>query len=99
MAQIDLTDWLSEFSGPQYAWLVKRLSGNDTLADESHQAGPYLPRDFAFEIFPSINTITEKNPGRNPDLYRLASDAPMIKAIYYNSKPREGKKNGRNESG
>jgi len=33
MALIDLTDWLNEFSGPQYAWLVKRLSGNDTLAN------------------------------------------------------------------
>ncbi len=98
MALVDLTDWLNEFSGPQYAWLVKRLSGNDTLANESHQAGPYLPRDFAFEIFPSINTIAEKNPRQEVQAYVDSHpDAPVIKAIYYNSKPREGKKNGRNE--
>ena len=35
MALIDLTDWLNEFSGPQYAWLVKRLSGNDKIGRAS----------------------------------------------------------------
>jgi len=61
MALIDLTDWLNEFSGHQYAWFVKRLSGNDTLANKAHQAGPYLPKKFAFEMFPTIETIKEKN--------------------------------------
>ena len=98
MALIDLTDWLNEFSGPQHAWLVKRLSGNDTLANESHQAGPYLPKHFAFEIFPSINTTTEKNPRAEIQAYIDSHpDTPVIKAIYYNSKPHEGNKKGRNE--
>lgn len=98
MALVDLTDWLNEFSGSQYAWLVKRLSANDTLANETHQAGPYLPKDFAFEIFPTINTIKEKNPRAEIQSYVDSHpDDPKIKAIYYNSKRKEGKKNGRNE--
>jgi hypothetical protein len=98
MALIDITDWLNEFSGPQYAWLVKRLSGNDTLANKSHQAGPYLPREFAFEIFPSIDTILEKNPRQEIQVYIDSHpDVLVVSCIYYNSKPTEGKKNGRNE--
>lgn len=57
-----------------------------------------MPRDFAFEIFPKINAISEKNPRQEIQAYVDSHpDTPLIKAIYYNSKPREGKKNGRNE--
>jgi len=89
MALIDLTDWLNEFSGHQYAWFVKRLSGNDTLANKAHQAGPYLPKKFAFEMFPTIETIKEKNPRKALQAYIDSHpDSPEIRAIYYNSKLR-----------
>jgi len=44
MAGADLTEWLDQHSGPEFIWYVKRLSGNDTLANKSHQVGPYIPR-------------------------------------------------------
>lgn len=59
---MDVTDWLNEFGGDGFAWCVKRLSGNDTLANKSHQAGPYLPKDFIFELFPAINLPDIHNP-------------------------------------
>lgn len=46
----ELVEWLDEYSGTGFVWYVKRLSGNDTLANQSHQAGPYIPRDFTFRF-------------------------------------------------
>ena len=54
-ALADLTDWMDENTGRHIVWYVKRLSGNDTLANGSHQAGPYIPKEFLFNVFPSIN--------------------------------------------
>ena len=51
MALADLADWMDEFTGPGIIWYVKRLSGNDTLANQTHQAGPYIPKAFLFSIF------------------------------------------------
>jgi hypothetical protein len=99
MALVDLTDWLNEFSGPAFAWCVKRLSGNDTLANGSHQAGPYLPKEFLFDIFPAINRTDVKNPDHWFDIYVDSHpDVRMVRAVYYNSRLSEGKKNGRNET-
>ena len=57
----DLTDWMDEKTGPHIVWSVKHLTGNDTLASESHQAGPYVPRDILFKVFPSINRPDAEN--------------------------------------
>ena len=51
MPVADLTDWLEQFSGPEFIWFVKRLSGNDTLATQAHQAGPYIPKEFFSRYF------------------------------------------------
>lgn len=51
----DLVEWMEEHSAPHFTSYVKRLSGNDTLANGSHQAGPYIPRDFLFAVFPALN--------------------------------------------
>ena len=99
MAVSDFTDWLGVFCAPGNALFVKRLSGNDTLANGAHQAGPYIPKDFLFRIFPMINRIDEKNPDHR---FELAVDSHMdareVRVIYYNSKRHEGKPNGRDET-
>ena len=60
MAVIDLGDWLDEqMEAPDALWYVKRLSGNDTQATGSHQAGPYVPLDIAYRIDPSLNRPQE----------------------------------------
>jgi hypothetical protein len=105
MPVLDLNAWIEQWAVSGTAWFVKRLSGNDTLANESHQAGPYIPREFLFEIFPQINTTTAKNPRVEFDLYIDSHvDHKQVKLIYYNSHffrtPEEiaAKKRGRNEA-
>lgn len=99
MAVSDFTDWLGVFCAPGVALFVKRLSGNDTLANGTHQAGPYIPKDFLLRIFPMINRTDEKNPDHR---FELAVDSHMdareVRAVYYNSKRHEGKRNGRDET-
>lgn len=99
MAVSDFTDWLGVFCAPGMALFVKRLSGNDTLANGAHQAGPYIPKEFLFRIFPMINRTDEKNPDHR---FELAVDSHMdareVRVIYYNSKRHEGKPNGRDET-
>jgi len=89
MALADLADWLDEYDRPGFVWYVKRLAANDTLATNSHQAGPYVPKGFMFGVFPSLNTISIKNPDVWFDLYIDShADHRKVRAIYYNTKPR-----------
>lgn len=83
----DLVEWLDEHRAPAFVWYVKRLSGNDTLANGSHQAGPYIPRDFLFEIFPGLNRREVKNPDVWFSLYVDSHpDAREVRAIWYNNR-------------
>lgn len=95
----DLVEWLDEYGGPGFVWYVKRLSGNDTLANESHQAGPYIPRDFLFRVFPALNRQDVKNPDVRFDLYVDSHpDHRQVRAIWYNNKFHGNPKGGRNET-
>ena len=83
----ELVRWMERVSGPGWKWYVKILSGNDTLANESHQAGPYIARRVIFEQFPSIEASHELNPRvQFPvriDSHGSETDAT---AIWYNNK-------------
>ncbi|MBC6436846.1 MAG: type II restriction endonuclease [Rhodobacteraceae bacterium] len=83
---MDLIDWLDDHSEGWF-WYVKRLSGNDTLANGSHQAGPYIPRAVFFRLFPSLKTHTHDNAKAWFDL-TIAShpDARQVRVIWYNNK-------------
>ncbi len=85
--QITINDWIEDFSGSGWVWYLKRLSGNDTLANGSHQAGPYMPKDLLFLVFPSLN----RPEIRNPDvLFNIVvdshSDFREIRAVWYNNR-------------
>lgn len=54
--------WIESHEGKEWRWYVKRLSANDTLATGSHQAGPYIPNNYAFQLFPSLATSNDPNP-------------------------------------
>lgn len=83
----DIVEWLDEYSGPDFVWYVKRLSGNDTLANGSHQAGPYVPREFLFGIFPALDQRDVKNPDVRFDLYVDShADHREVRAIWYNNR-------------
>lgn len=95
----DIVEWLDEHSGPGFTWYIKRLSGNDTLANESHQAGPYIPREILFGLFPELAQQKIKNPDVRFDLYLDShADHRRVRAIWYNNKFHGNPKNGRNET-
>lgn len=86
---MEISDWIDEYAREGVVWFVKRLSGNDTLANGSHQAGPYIPKDFLFEIFPNLNRPEEENPRETFDLYVDSHpDHREIDVIWYNNKVR-----------
>jgi hypothetical protein len=87
MAIADLSDWMDEFGRPGYIWYAKRLSGNDTLANKAHQAGPYMPKELLFEIAPQ----TKRREVLNPDVwFELFVDSNpevrLIRGVWYNGK-------------
>jgi hypothetical protein len=94
MALTDLADWMDENTGPHTIWYVKRLAANDTLASGAHQAGPYVPKEFLFDVFPSLNRPDAENPDVRFEL-RVDShgDARQIRAVWYNNKLRGGTRN------
>lgn len=94
MALTDVTDWMDENTGANIVWYVKRLSANDTLATGAHQAGPYISKDFLFEVFPSLNKPKEENPEKWFEL-RVDShtDARKVRAVWYNNRLRSGTRN------
>lgn len=90
----DLTGWMAEVSGPDFVWYVKRLSGNDTLANGSHQAGPYIPKEFLFSIFPALDKKEVLNPDKWFDLFVDShADCRKIRAVWYNNKFHGGTRN------
>ena len=90
-----VNDWLDEVSEIETTyWYIKRLSGNDTLANGSHQAGPYIPRDYVFELFPAIKSMTADNAKEWFDLYIDShGDQKNICVTWYNNKLRGGTRN------
>lgn len=94
MAVADVTDWLDEFGSPGHVWFAKRLSGNDTLANGAHQAGPYIPKEFLFEMFPALNRPEAENPDVQFDFYIDShGDYRKVRAVWYNNKLRGGTRN------
>jgi len=90
----NLDSWLSAFSTGSCVRYAKRLSGNDTLANKTHQAGPYIPKEVLFEIFPDLENREIKNPDI---LFRIAVDSHddqrTARAIWYNNRLTGGTRN------
>lgn len=94
MSVADLTDWLADRSGETSVWYVKRLSGNDTLANGSHQAGPYIPKEFLFTVFPDLNRPEALNPDVWFDLHiDSRPDHRRARVIWYNNRLHGGTRN------
>lgn len=70
--------------------LAKRLAANDTLASGSHQAGPYIPKNVAFELFPSIASSSDKNPrvAFDSEIVSHHQASQAVNIIWYNNKSR-----------
>ncbi|MCC6156584.1 MAG: type II restriction endonuclease [Deltaproteobacteria bacterium] len=86
-ASRELRSWLDDMSGIPAVWFSKRLSANDTKASGGHQAGPYLPKDVFFRVFPGLHRETDLNPETSIrfDIDSHA-DTRQVRAIWYNNK-------------
>lgn len=94
MSTTDLSRWMTRFARPDRVWYAKRLSGNDTLANGSHQAGSYVSRDFLFSLFPSLNRPESENPDVEFDAFIDShSDDRRVRAVWYNNARRGGTRN------
>lgn len=95
MALWELEDWLSEQAQPpNVLWVLKRLSANDTQANGTHQAGPYIPKKILFDVLPSLQRPREKNPDIFFDLMIDSHpDARRARAVWYNSRLHGGTRN------
>ena len=87
----NLSDWLMEFSRSTAVWYLKRLSARDTLGVNAHRGGTYMPRDFLFHVFPSLNRPEAENPDVRFDL-RIDSHPydRNVRAVWYNNRLRGG---------
>src|SRR6185312_3509807 len=87
MAVADVVDWMNLYGRPGNIWYAKRLSANDTLATNAHQAGPYIPKEFLFRVFPSLNRPQTENPDHQFDLYLDShADYRTARAVWYNNR-------------
>ncbi|NTW53410.1 MAG: type II restriction endonuclease [Chlorobaculum sp.] len=90
----DLASWLSDFYATNWLWYAKRLSGNDTLANATHQAGPYVPKNVLFQVFPLLDNPKKENPDIR---FRISIDSHEYerhaRAIWYNNKLFGGTRN------
>ena len=82
---MELGDWLNEYSGQRYTWYVKRLSGNDTLANKTHQAGPYIPKELLFDVIPGLGRIDVENPDRWFSSFKGQIDGAWLKGSAFSS--------------
>ena len=90
---MELPEWLEEHT-EGWLWYVKRLSGNDTLANGSHQAGFYMPKRVFFRLFPSLEHQIQSNADKwFPLIIDSHPDAREVRAIWYNNRLRGGTRN------
>ncbi len=94
MPTLSLPDWIVEFSKPDHIWYLKRLSANDTLANGSHQAGPYFPKELLFRTIKGLDDKSVSNPRVQFDAFvDSGTEVRSVTAIWYNNKLRGGSRN------
>lgn len=82
-----LISWIDHhLYGMACDWYIKRLSRNDTLANDTHQAGPYIPKTFIFRVLPDLHNEQERNPRVVLRTTILGQTQRDVTAIWYNNK-------------
>jgi hypothetical protein len=91
---VDISDWVTDLAQSKGIWYIKRLSGNDTLANGTHQAGPYIPKGFLFDVLPKLNRPKVLNPDATFEMcIDSHTDCRDVRAIWYNNKLHGGTRN------
>lgn len=82
-----LISWIDHhLYGISCNWYIKRLSRNDTLANNTHQAGPYIPKTFIFRVLPDLHNDSVLNPRVALKTTILGQTQLDVTAIWYNNK-------------
>lgn len=94
----NIDEWINQHLRPGRIWYARRLAGDDTLANGSRQASPYIPKEIFFSVFPSINNTAVKNPNVWFKLYIDSHrEHRNVQATYFNNKFHIQSRKGRNE--
>ena len=81
-----LDTWLARISGPDWFWLAKRLSANDTGLTGGHQVGIFIPKEFAISVFPQL-ALLDLNPRVALRFTLVSHDQEATpNLIYYNNR-------------
>ena len=89
MSAAQLTEWVNHCQELAGYWYAKRLSGNDTQATGSHQAGPYIPNADAFQIFPELHDPAQENPRVDFHIVSVSHEhTARANIIWYNNQLR-----------
>jgi hypothetical protein len=83
---MQLAQWISRHLDDQYDWCIKRLSRNDTFANNTHQAGPYLPKAFMFRALPTLQNMEVRNPRIELTTTVQGQAINPLTVIWYNNK-------------
>ncbi len=87
MSLEELVAWIEVHSTSSGLWFLKRLSANDTLANDAHQAGPYIPKQLLFEAFPTLYRRDVLNPDARFEAFIDShNDQRTARAIWYNNR-------------
>ena len=87
LSKPEVHEWISDVSGPHWYWYAKVLTGNDTLLTGAHQAGPYIPKQVVFTLFPSVANSRDLNPRRSVDVSIDSHGvSTTCSAIWYNNR-------------
>jgi hypothetical protein len=82
-----LQSWITEVSGDEWHWYIKVLSGNDTLLNEAHQAGPYIPKSVIFSLFPGLSSGEIRNPRLQFEAFIDSHGTrSVVTVIWYNNR-------------
>ncbi len=94
MPVFQLTEWVTQSQNLGGYWYIKRLSGNDTQATGSHQAGPYIPNYVAFQVFRELHDSGRENPRVEFQAISGSREhAADANIIWYNNQLRGGTRN------
>ncbi len=87
-----LGDWLEEQAEQATFLWAKRLSANDTQANDSHQAGLLVPNQTMFSFLPELHSPEVHNPKIQFDVaIDSHADFRTVTATWYNNKVTQGR--------
>lgn len=87
-AKEELQDFFDILDTEQVTVFAKRLSANDTGASGAHQSGPYIPREVAFDLCPTLN-CDQVNPSASFETLVMSHDVTRVnRLVWYNNASR-----------